>query len=251
MNGTSRPRSRTIDERRGAAEARHRVVGDDEIPVARRAPRSAPLRCRRACIRARTRPAAGTRSGVSRRFRSPQPAGVGVVSCSRLPGDPGVRELLRPSRAGPRSPRRPSAFLYLPTRTRKSAVGAPFDGIHDERRIAFGRQLFRQVCRPPAICDTRPPAPQTLDRTDRTPGPRRSSRTDAGWTAPWRRRRRRRGRRRRAGGAGAGCGAWRRLSARRALLVRPAPARPVRRGSREVAGFRFSSGGVSRSRRSA
>ena len=43
------------------------------------------------------------------------------------------------------------SVLYLPTRTRNRAVEVPFYGIHDERRIAFGRQLLRQRISIPAI----------------------------------------------------------------------------------------------------
>ena len=146
-------------ERGGAAEARHRVVGNDEIPVVtveRLAQRV--RRCRHACARARSRPAAGARRAAARRSPSPQPAGVEVVSCST--GYRAIQAVLNCSAFWSRAMIACASFsvLYLPTRTRKSAVGAPFDRIQTNAGYPLAINCLARVS------DSRDPDTPQLER---------------------------------------------------------------------------------------
>ena len=79
-------------QRRRAAEAGHRVIGDHEIPVVlveRVAQRLGMIDARVVGLVPALTQILNQRA--SRRSPSPQPAAVSVVACSRLPGDPGVR----------------------------------------------------------------------------------------------------------------------------------------------------------------
>ena len=128
MNGTSRPRSRTIASADGTAEARHRVIGDHQIPVVLIERRGQRLFVVDAGV-------VGLVSALPQVFDE-ECRVVSWILNQQQPqwfhaaGYRAIQAFVSCSAVWSRASNASASFsvLYLPTRTRKRAVGVPFTG---------------------------------------------------------------------------------------------------------------------------